>query len=83
LWALAERGHLTAEAAGLYSRLGPTNRRPDPADFTDPPAQSQWERDLSGQVRLTVTASEASAVVREGWTQLARTDPQTPRNTQT
>lgn len=70
LWALAERGHLTIEAADLYARVGPTNRRPQPEDYIEPPAQDRWERDLGGQTRLTVTAAEAIAVVREGWSQL-------------
>lgn len=41
LWALADRGHLDAEAANLYARLGPTNHRPDPADYADPPDQAR------------------------------------------
>lgn len=71
LWALAEHGHLTAEAADLFARLGPTNRRPDPAAFTHPPDEAQWRRDLAAQVRLTVTAVEACETVRERWSVLA------------
>lgn len=67
LWALAVRGHLTADAADLFARLGPTNRRPDPATYTNPPSEDRWRRDLAGQVRLTVTAAEACTVVRERW----------------
>jgi hypothetical protein len=70
LWALAERGHLTAQAADLYARVGPTNRRPDPAAFSQAPTEERWQRDLGGQVRLTVTAAEALAVVRDGWARL-------------
>lgn len=73
LWALTERGHLTEEAADLYAQTGPTNRRPDPELFTDPPSEERWERDLGGQLRLTVTAYEALATVREGWSRLAVT----------
>ena len=70
------RDHLTTEAADLYARIGPTNRRPKLKDYTEPPAQDRWERDLGGQTRLTVTATEAIAVVREGWSKLtARDDP--------
>jgi hypothetical protein len=72
LWALAERGHLTAEAADLFARLGPTNRRPDPETYSDPPSEDRWRRDLGGQVRLTVTAAEACAVVQERWAATAR-----------
>jgi hypothetical protein len=67
LWALAERGHLDAEAADLYARLGPTNHRPDPADYAEPPSQARWERDLGAQIRLTVTAADAAEVVAEAW----------------
>jgi predicted nucleotidyltransferase component of viral defense system len=71
LWALADRGHLDAEAADLYARLGPTNRRPDPADYADAPAQARWERDLGGQTRLTVTAAEAASAVAKAWERVA------------
>jgi predicted nucleotidyltransferase component of viral defense system len=67
LWALATRGHLTAEAADLYARTGPTNRRPEPALFTTAPDEDRWKRDLGGQVRLTVTARDALATVRDAW----------------
>ncbi|WP_027928182.1 nucleotidyl transferase AbiEii/AbiGii toxin family protein [Amycolatopsis benzoatilytica] len=70
LWALAERGHLTEEAADLYARVGPTNRRPDPAAFSEAPSEDRWRRDLGGQVRLTVTAADALAVVRKSWARL-------------
>lgn len=70
LWALAVRGHLTAEAADLFARLGPTNRRPDPSTYANPPREDGWQRDLSGQLRLTVSAVEACATVRESWARL-------------
>jgi predicted nucleotidyltransferase component of viral defense system len=72
LWALAEHDHLTIEAADLFARLGPTNRRPDPAAFAHPPDEAQWRRDLAAQVRLTVTAAEAGETVRARWADLAR-----------
>ena len=71
LWALAGRGHLDAEAADLYARLGPTNRRPDPVDYVDAPVQARWERDLGGQTRLTVTAVAAASAVAEAWERVA------------
>jgi len=55
LWALAEDGHLTAEAADLFARLGPTNRRPDPAAFSQPPDETRWHRDLTVRCRRSVT----------------------------
>jgi predicted nucleotidyltransferase component of viral defense system len=67
LWALAGRGHLDDEAADLYARLGPTNRRPDPVDYADAPLQARWERDLGGQTRLTVTATQAASAVAKAW----------------
>jgi Nucleotidyl transferase AbiEii toxin, Type IV TA system len=67
LWALATEGHITEEAADLFARFGPTNRRPDPSAYTDPPHEGRWQRDLGGQVQLTVTAAEACAVVRDHW----------------
>ncbi|MGH3611479.1 MAG: nucleotidyl transferase AbiEii/AbiGii toxin family protein [Pseudonocardia sp.] len=70
LWALATRGHLTEGAADLYARVGPTNRRPEPAAFTNAPTEERWQRDIGGQVRLTVTAAQALTVVRDGWARL-------------
>jgi hypothetical protein len=72
LWALTEGGHLTDEAADLYARVGPANRRPNPAAFDTAPSEEHWRRDLGGQVRLTVTAAEALSAVRTAWTRLAR-----------
>lgn len=71
LWALAEGGHLTAEAADLFARLGPTNRRPDPMAFDQPPDEARWQRDLTAQVQLTVTAAEACDTVRARWADFA------------
>lgn len=67
LWALAAHGHFGADAADLYGRHGPTNRRPDPDDYAEPPGQARWERDLGAQVRLTVTAAEAAKVIAQAW----------------
>ncbi|GEL24895.1 hypothetical protein PSU4_38490 [Pseudonocardia sulfidoxydans NBRC 16205] len=67
LWALAARGHLDVEAARLYARLGPTNRAPDPDDYETAPEQRHWERDLGGQVRLTISAGEAADAVATAW----------------
>lgn len=67
LWALARRGHLDHQAANLYARLGPTNHRPDPRDYTNPPDQSRWERDLGAQTTLAITADEAATHVGAAW----------------
>jgi hypothetical protein len=71
LWALAERGHLTVDAAELYARVGPTGHRPNPAAFATPPTEDQWQRDLGAQLRLTITAAEAAATVRDHWSRLS------------
>lgn len=67
LWALAARGHLDGDAARLYARLGPTNRAPDPDDYANAPDQARWERDLGGQVQLTITAAQAADAVEAAW----------------
>ncbi len=71
LWALAEQGLVTADAADLYAKFGPTSRRPDPDGLGVPPDDERWRRDLSGQTRLTVRAAEAMATVRKAWRPLA------------
>lgn len=67
LWALARHGHFTTEAAEHYKRLGPTNALPDPDDYATSIDEERWRRDLAGQTRLTVTAAQASTVVRDSW----------------
>lgn len=67
LWALAEHGHITAAAAQLFSQHGPTGRPPSPSLFRKPPPEDRWQRDLGGQIRLTITAAHALATVREAW----------------
>jgi predicted nucleotidyltransferase component of viral defense system len=71
LWAMATEDHLTLESAALYKRLGPTNQYPDPETYLTFPDEMRWRRDLGGQVRLTVAAREASAVVRQKWIDIA------------
>jgi hypothetical protein len=67
LWALATIGQITAEAARLFVRYGPTNRPPDNGLFGKAPDEDRWRRDLGGQLRLEITAAEALEVVRVGW----------------
>jgi hypothetical protein len=67
LWALAEHGHITADAAQLFAQHGPTNRPPTPSLFRNPPPEDRWQPDLGGQLRLTITAANALAIVREAW----------------
>lgn len=67
LWALAEDGFVTGEAADLYAKFGPTSRRPDPDGLGRAPDEERWRRDVGGQTRLTVSAADAMTVVREAW----------------
>lgn len=80
LWSLAEHGHLSADAAELFARFGPTNRPPTAAMFSQPVDEERWRRDLSGQARLRIPAAEALAVVGAGWQALgADADHDEPR----
>ena len=67
LWSLARAGAIDAEAAALFASLGPTNRQPSDRVFSVAPDEAVWRRDLGSQTRLTVTADEALAVVRDAW----------------
>lgn len=67
LWALAERGHLTPEAAELFIQHGPTNGPPKAFMFDTAPTEREWTAQLAGQTRLTVTAADAIEVVRQAW----------------
>jgi hypothetical protein len=78
LWALANDGHLSTEAARLFARHGPTGRAPTDELFREAPGQDRWQRDLGGQLRLTVTAADALATVRDHWAAAARSLPGSP-----
>ena len=67
LWALATNGHLSTEAAQLFARHGPTTRPPTNDLFLTAPDDDQWRRDLGGQLRLTVTATDALTALRDQW----------------
>src|SRR5207302_535146 len=58
LWALAERGHITADAAALFVDHGPTHSPPKSFMFDQAPSEQEWTAQLAGQTRLTVTAAE-------------------------
>lgn len=51
----------------LFAKLGQTNKAPGPELFTDAPDEATWRRDLAGQTRLRVTATEALTKVRDTW----------------
>lgn len=67
LWLLAQAGAITADAAHLFARHGPTATPPTQALFSHPPDETHWRRDLSGQTRLTVTARRAATMVSDAW----------------
>lgn len=70
LWQLAGIGAIGEEAASLYRRLGPSGALPAKQQLRRLPDEAQWRRELSGQTRLTVTASAASVRVVEAWSRL-------------
>ena len=67
LWALAEEGHFTAEAAKLFAQHGTTGGPPREFMFTKAPPETVWRDQLAGQTRLKITAAGALAVVRAAW----------------
>ncbi|MDT4934649.1 MAG: hypothetical protein QOK11_2541, partial [Pseudonocardiales bacterium] len=42
LWALAEHGHITQDAAELFAAHGPTRNMPPPWMFTKAPSEEHW-----------------------------------------
>ena len=74
LWdlaALAELAAFTPEAGSLFEQFGPLRRLPSESTIPGAPDQSTWERDLSHQTRLALTAEEARARVVDAWSVLA------------
>ena len=71
LWALSELGAIDAVAASIYCRYGPANRPPAPYLFTKAPTDAQWQAQLAGQTRITVSAQAALEAVRVAWRQAA------------
>ena len=73
LWALSELGAIDAAAASTYRRDGPTNRPPAAYLFTRAPSDTQWQAQLAGQTRITVSAQTALEAVRETWRRATET----------
>ncbi|MFD2083224.1 Predicted nucleotidyltransferase component of viral defense system [Actinopolymorpha cephalotaxi] len=67
LWALAEARSITAVAATLFARFGPTGTPPREFMFSTPPSEPVWHAALAEQTRLRVTAAEALGIVRTAW----------------
>ncbi|WP_082067900.1 nucleotidyl transferase AbiEii/AbiGii toxin family protein [Mycolicibacterium llatzerense] len=67
LWALNEIGAIDPAAAGLFRRFGPTNKHPADYLFRSAPSDADWQAQLAGQTRLTVSAKDALHAVRAAW----------------
>jgi predicted nucleotidyltransferase component of viral defense system len=73
LWALSHLGAINGDALGLYQRYGPTNRPPASRLFDAAPSDSEWQAQLAGQTRITVSARTALDTVRAAWHAAAKT----------
>ena len=67
LWALSELGAIDRKAAHLYRRYGPTNRPPTSRLFMSAPTDAEWQSQLAGQTRITISARQALDAAREAW----------------
>lgn len=67
LWALSELGAIDSQAADLYRRYGPTNRLPASRLFMSAPSDAEWQSQLAGQTRITISAGQAVVAVRDAW----------------
>ncbi|MGH3644898.1 MAG: nucleotidyl transferase AbiEii/AbiGii toxin family protein [Mycobacterium sp.] len=67
LWALSELGAIDRQATDLYRRYGPTNHPPGSRLFVSAPTDAEWQSQLAGQTRITVSAHHALEAVREAW----------------
>lgn len=74
LWSLARIGAISAEAADLYRKYGPT-RVPLDQEFRIAPRQDEWTTQLGQQTRLTVSPQEALAAVRQHWAAVTGMEP--------
>ena len=66
LWALAKIGAMTPSAADLFAEHAGMGL-PQDHMFSAAPTRQQWQEQLAGQTRLTVTPEEALQVVRSAW----------------
>lgn len=70
LWSLSRLGAIDGAAEDLYRRYGPTNQPPTPHDFTKAPTEAEWQSQLAGQTRLTVSPRDALRTVRDTWAEV-------------
>ena len=67
LYGLARKRAITAGAADLYRRHGPSGNNPGPWAFDTAPSETAWRAALAHQCRLQVTATDALEVVARAW----------------
>lgn len=67
LWGLAGIGALSAEAAAVFARCGPTGHPPRPWMFSEAPNPQAWSSQLNGQTRVAIGPAEALEAVRAAW----------------
>ncbi|WP_043658147.1 nucleotidyl transferase AbiEii/AbiGii toxin family protein [Nocardia thailandica] len=74
LWALDRIGAIDDSAGALYRRYGPTNRLPAPQLFDRAPDEDDWNAQLAGQTRLTISAETALSAVRAAWARISNSE---------
>lgn len=70
LWDLAALARLqpfTVGAAELFARFGPFRSTPSTSTLPAAPSEAEWQRDLSHQTRLQVSAATARSEVVAAW----------------
>ena len=68
LWALAQHGYITPDAARLFKQYGPTGGYPEPWLLPAiPPTEQQWQDALRHQCIPQVSASQAYDTVTRAW----------------
>lgn len=72
LWALSQLDAINGDAAMLFRRHGPTNRPPALHLFSRAPSEAEWQSQLAGQTRLTISANDALIAVRTAWSRAAQ-----------
>ena len=71
LWALSRIGAIDATASELYRRSGRPISHPPTTSLKTAPTDAQWQTQLAGQTRSTITAAEALATVGDSWARAA------------
>lgn len=67
MWAMGQRGLITASALRLFMRFGPLTKPPGAWIFDNVPTEDEWARSLAHQTVLRVQAADAAESVRLAW----------------